>query len=86
MRLRDLLIAAALCLVPALAQAHPHVWVDAAAEMLFDDKGRIAAIRHHWRFDEGFSAYALQGLDTDRDGKYSAEELAAARQGERRSR
>ena len=43
--------------------------------MLFDDKGRIAAIRHHWRFDEGFSAYALQGLDTDRDGKYSPQEL-----------
>ena len=64
---------------PALAQAHPHVWVDAAAEVLFDDKGQIAAIRHHWRFDEGFSAYALQGLDTDRDGEYSPEELAAAR-------
>ena len=43
--------------------------------MVFDDKGRIAAIRHHWLFDEEFSAYALQGLDTNRDGKYSAEEL-----------
>ena len=60
---------------PGGAFAHPHVWVDAAAEIVYDDKGRISAIRHHWRFDEGFSAYALQGLDADRDGKYSAEEL-----------
>ncbi len=76
MRFRELLIAAFVLLAPAVADAHPHVWVDAAAEVVFDDKGRIAAIRHHWRFDEEFSAYALQGLDTNRDGKYSAEELA----------
>jgi ABC-type nickel/cobalt efflux system permease component RcnA/ABC-type uncharacterized transport system substrate-binding protein len=68
-------LTAVLCLVPALAQAHPHVWVDAASEVIFDEKGRIAAIRHHWRFDESFSAYALQGLDTNRDGKYSQQEL-----------
>jgi ABC-type nickel/cobalt efflux system permease component RcnA/ABC-type uncharacterized transport system substrate-binding protein len=43
--------------------------------VLFDARGQIVAIRHHWRFDEGFSAYALQGLDLDRDGEYSPEEL-----------
>ncbi len=75
MRFRDLLIALILVVAPSVAEAHPHVWVDAASEVLFDAKGRIAAIRHHWLFDEAFSAYALQGLDTNRDGKYSAEEL-----------
>jgi len=79
LRLREILLAALLALAPSLAPrtayAHPHVWVDAAAEMLFDDKGRVTAIRHHWLFDEAFSAYALQGLDTNRDGKYSSEEL-----------
>lgn len=74
LRLRALLIALFL-LAPAAALAHPHVWVDAAVEVVFDDKGRIAAIRHHWRFDEEFSAYALQGLDTNRDGKFSSAEL-----------
>ena len=39
-------------------------------------RGGSPPSEHHWRFDEGFSAYALQGLDTDRDGKYSADELA----------
>jgi ABC-type uncharacterized transport system substrate-binding protein len=58
------------------AGAHPHVLVDAASEIVFDEKGRIAAIRHHWRFDEAFSAFAVQGLDTDGDGTYTREELA----------
>ncbi len=73
--LRLLIGALFVLLTPAFAAAHPHVWVDAASEMVFDDKGRLAAIRHHWLFDEEFSAYALQGLDTNRDGKYSPEEL-----------
>lgn len=57
------------------AAAHPHVWVDAATEIVFDEERRIAAVRHHWRFDEAFSAYAVQGLDTDGDGALSREEL-----------
>jgi nickel/cobalt transporter (NicO) family protein len=65
----------AFVLAPALAEAHPHVWADVASEVLYDAKGQIVAIRHHWRFDEGFSTYALQGLDLDGDGEYSPEEL-----------
>jgi len=57
------------------AAAHPHVWVDVASEVAFDGEGRIVAVRHHWRFDAAFSAYATQGLDTDGDGQMSAEEL-----------
>lgn len=57
------------------AVAHPHVWVDAVSEIVFDTSGRIAAIKHHWRFDEAFSAFAIQGLDTDGDGQYSRAEL-----------
>jgi nickel/cobalt exporter len=64
-----------LALVPTLADAHPHEWIDAAAELIFDPQGQLAAIRHHWRFDEGFTAFALQGLDTNHDGKYSKAEL-----------
>ena len=58
------------------AGAHPHVLVDAASEIVFDENARIAAVRHHWRFDEAFSAFAVQGLDTDGDGTYTREELA----------
>ncbi len=70
-----LLVVALLAFVPTRAGAHPHEWIDAAAELIFDPQGQLTAIRHHWRFDEGFTAFALQGLDTNHDGKYSKEEL-----------
>ncbi len=59
----------------APARAHPHVWVDARAEIVFDAAGRAIALRHHWTFDEAFSAFASQGLDTDGDGKLTRAEL-----------
>ena len=60
----------------ATAQAHPHVFVDAKAELVFDGAGNITAVRNIWRFDEAYSAFASQGLDADGDGKLSAKELA----------
>ncbi len=74
--LKKILLSLALAaLIAPPAAAHPHVWIDSASEILFDASGRITAIRHHWRFDEAFSAYAIQGLDTDGDGTYSKAEL-----------
>jgi ABC-type uncharacterized transport system substrate-binding protein len=58
------------------AQAHPHVFVDARAQILFDAQGRMTDIRHVWEFDPAFSAFASQGLDKNGDGKLSAKELA----------
>jgi len=58
------------------AQAHPHVWLQARAELIFDAANNFVAVRHIWEFDEGFSAFATQGLDENGDGKFSREELA----------
>jgi ABC-type uncharacterized transport system substrate-binding protein len=57
------------------AAAHPHVLVDAKAEVVFD-KGKITAVRHIWQFDAAFTAFATQGLDANNDGKLSDSELA----------
>lgn len=57
--------------------AHPHVWVDAKADIVFDQNGQITAIRQAWRFDEAFSSYLMLGLDTNGDGIFSREETAA---------
>ncbi|WP_210496725.1 DUF1007 family protein [Microvirga antarctica] len=59
--------------VPAFA--HPHVWVIARAEMVYETDGKIAGIRHAWTFDKSYSAYVTQGLDKNGDGKLSPEEL-----------
>jgi ABC-type uncharacterized transport system substrate-binding protein len=59
-----------------VAVAHPHVFVNARAEVLFDAQGRMTDIRHVWEFDPAFSAFASQGLDKNGDGKLSAAELA----------
>lgn len=55
--------------------AHPHVAVQAKSELEFTAKGHVRAVRHAWEFDEAFSAYAVQGLDSDGDGGFSLEEL-----------
>lgn len=58
------------------AWAHPHVWVDAEATLLFDGEGSITAIRHVWTFDVAYSSWLMLGLDTDGDGVYTREETA----------
>lgn len=47
------------------ARAHPHVWVTAHAEILYDDAQRVIGLRHIWTFDEFYSAWAVQGLRED---------------------
>jgi ABC-type uncharacterized transport system substrate-binding protein/mannose-6-phosphate isomerase-like protein (cupin superfamily) len=66
---------AAVVLLAAPAFAHPHVFVDAKAEVVFGPPGTITAVRNIWQFDAAFSEYAIQGLDTDDDGKLSDGEL-----------
>jgi ABC-type uncharacterized transport system substrate-binding protein len=66
----------ALCLgLSAPALAHPHVWVTAKAEVVFASDGRVTGVRHHWTFDEAYTAYVTQGLDKNDDGKLTPEEL-----------
>jgi len=67
--------ALAMAVAPPRADAHPHVFVEAREEIVFDDAGKITAIRHVWRFDDAFSAYATQGFDVNRDRVFSMEEL-----------
>lgn len=72
--LRIVLATAALGLATA-AQAHPHVWVTAKAQLVYAD-GKVTGIRHAWAFDPEYSAFVTQGLDTNKDGKLTPEELA----------
>jgi ABC-type uncharacterized transport system substrate-binding protein len=76
---RGMLLLAGLAVDPTLAAAHPHVWVDAEEAMWFDDQGRIEAVQARWRFDDLYSAFSLEGLDTNGDAAYTVAELEPLR-------
>ncbi len=57
------------------AAAHPHVWVTTATTILFEN-GSMSGLRHTWTFDDMYTAMAIQGLDTNKDGIYDRKELA----------
>jgi ABC-type uncharacterized transport system substrate-binding protein len=68
-------LAGALALGAGAAQAHPHVWITSTSELIYAPDGSITGVRHAWTFDDMFSTYALQGLETKNPGVYSREEL-----------
>ena len=76
-RIFRLLVLAALALPFAVtaARAHPHVYVTMKSEIVYDTEGRMTGIRHHWTFDEMFSSYATQGLESKQKGVFTREEL-----------
>ena len=65
----------ALGFAASAAQAHPHVYVTMKSEIVYDAEGRMTGIRHHWTFDDMFSSYATQGLESKEKGKFTREEL-----------
>src|SRR5690606_4918427 len=69
------LAAAAMLLGAGAALAHPHIFIDAKATLVFDDSGRLTAIRNSWTFDEAFSVWQIQGLDVDGDGITTSAEM-----------
>ena len=58
------------------ADAHPHLWVTTKSELVYSPAGKLKEIRHAWTFDEMFSAFSMQGLDKNNDGKLSREKFA----------
>ena len=54
------------------ARAHPHVMVNMASEVIFED-GKVTGIRHHWTFDDMYSAFVTANLGQDGKDPTSAE-------------
>ncbi len=59
---------------PALA--HPHVWTVIRNTVVAGPDGMITGLKVDWTFDETYSGFALEGLDANGDGTFSAEEIA----------
>src|SRR5215468_859668 len=58
------------------ASAHPHVWVTMKSELVFAPDGTLTGVRHAWTFDDMFSAFATQGIESKKKGEFTREELA----------
>src|SRR6188768_2992804 len=74
--LRILFVSLLVLAAGSLAQAHPHVWVTMQTELVYAPDGTITGIRHAWTFDDMFSTFATQGLESKEKGKFTREELA----------
>jgi len=71
----SMLFAGALLAGGSTAEAHPHVWVTSTSELVYAPDGSLTGVRYAWTFDDMFSSYALQGVETRTKGVYTREEL-----------
>ena len=74
--LRVLLLALMTFSLTAPVRAHPHVWVTMHTELIYGPDVAITGVRHHWAFDDMFSVFATQGLESKEKGKFTREELS----------
>ena len=66
--MKRVLLAALLGLSPLPLTAHPHIYIDAGVNFLFDKQGRLAALRVFWSYDEFYSLVQLEEMELDQDG------------------
>jgi ABC-type uncharacterized transport system substrate-binding protein len=61
--------------LPTVAVGHPHVFIDATVEVIFDNQGRAEALRIGWTYDEFFSMLIVEdrALDPDYDAVLTPE-------------
>jgi ABC-type uncharacterized transport system substrate-binding protein len=73
---RMIFVLAGLLAAVTSAFAHPHVWVTVQGEFVYAPDGTATGVRYNWTFDDMFSAFATQGLDAEKPGQFTREELA----------
>jgi ABC-type uncharacterized transport system substrate-binding protein len=67
---------AGLALAGGTANAHPHVWVTMHSELVYGADGTVTGVNHAWTFDDMFSVFATQGVESKKKGEFTREELA----------
>ncbi|MDJ0859171.1 MAG: DUF1007 family protein [Dinoroseobacter sp.] len=73
MRLRlatSVFLIALAAFLAARGNAHPHIFIDSGVTLVFDESGRLGAVRVVWAYDELYSLLTVEelGLDPDFDG------------------
>jgi ABC-type uncharacterized transport system substrate-binding protein len=57
------------------AAAHPHLFATMETALLTTAEGKISGLRIRWNFDETYTQYSLEGLDTNQNGTYEPDEI-----------
>jgi ABC-type uncharacterized transport system substrate-binding protein len=70
-----LAVIANLMIAVTAASAHPHVWITMVSQVIYAPDGSVTGIRHAWTFDDMFSTFATQGLESKQKGVFTREEL-----------
>src|SRR2546427_4541916 len=70
-----LTVFAGLVIATAAAHAHPHIWVTVKSELVYAPDGTVTGVRHAWTFDDMFSTFATQGIESKKKGEFTREEL-----------
>lgn len=63
------------CAASAPSRAHPHIWIDAVATLVFADS-KLTEVRIQWTFDELFSGALRDQFDPNKTGKFDGQALA----------
>lgn len=61
-------LALGLSALPFAAAAHPHVYIDAALDLIYDEQGRLTGVKVGWSYDELYSLLIVEDLALDPDG------------------
>jgi ABC-type uncharacterized transport system substrate-binding protein len=69
-----ILAALAGLLMPAVASAHPHIWISQTVRVVAKD-GKYTYVEIDWKFDPESSEDEIPAIDEDKDGKISAKEI-----------
>jgi ABC-type uncharacterized transport system substrate-binding protein len=77
--IRSIVLTGLAALAPLPAAAHPHVFIDATVEVIFDDAGRAEGLRIGWTYDDFFSMMIIEdrALDPDYDAVLTPEAVEA---------
>lgn len=67
------------CLLAGIASAHPHVFIDATADLVFDEKGFVG-VENRWAFDLIYSQAMIAAGDKNRNGIFEKDEIPLYRE------
>ena len=70
------LAALVVLLMPAVAAAHPHIWISQHVRVI-SENGQYIAVELEWRFDPYASEDEIPAIDENRDGQISMIETKA---------